>query len=110
MRAKNSTPDPKSLVLQRGSKSEVRNERPTTLLARAKTNSRDFDRVSECAQRMKDIWRAYPSWQRMTPAQKEGVEMIVHKLCRALCGDPNHKDHWLDIAGYATRVAEEIEV
>ena len=83
------------------------NEKLAFLPERKKTHG-DFDQVATCVQTMKEIWRAYPSWQRMTPAQKEGVEMIVHKLCRALCGDPNFKDHWLDIAGYATRVAEEI--
>jgi hypothetical protein len=64
----------------------------------------DFDRVSECAQRLKEFWRAHPSWSRMTPSQKEGIEMIEHKLCRILCGDPNFRDHWQDIAGYAMRV------
>jgi hypothetical protein len=81
---------------------------PSFLPGRKMTHG-DFDRVAECTQRMKEIWRAYPAWSRMTAAQKEGVEMISHKLCRALCGDPNHRDHWLDIAGYATRVAEEID-
>jgi hypothetical protein len=81
---------------------------PSFLPGRKMTHG-DFDRVAECTQRMKEIWRAYPAWSRMTAAQKEGVEMISHKLCRALCGDPNHRDHWLDIAGYATRVAEETD-
>jgi hypothetical protein len=45
----------------------------------------------------------------MTPSQKEGIEMIEHKLCRILCGDPNFRDHWQDIAGYAMRVLEEID-
>ena len=38
-----------------------------------------------------------------------GIEMIEHKLCRILCGDPNFRDHWQDIAGYAMRVLEEID-
>jgi hypothetical protein len=80
---------------------------PSFLPERKKTHG-NFDRVAECTQRMKEFLRNYPSWSRMTAAQKEGAEMVAHKLCRALCGDPNHKDHWLDIAGYAMRVAEEI--
>lgn len=31
----------------------------------------------------------------------EAVEMILVKLSRILNGDPNHEDHWDDIAGYA---------
>lgn len=33
--------------------------------------------------------------------QQEAVEMILHKIARIICGDPNHADHWDDIAGYA---------
>lgn len=31
---------------------------------------------------------------------------ICHKLARATHGDPYERDHWLDIAGYATRMVE----
>ena len=34
--------------------------------------------------------------------------MIVHKIARILAGDPNHADHWHDIAGYAILVEERI--
>lgn len=33
--------------------------------------------------------------------QQEAIEMILHKIARIICGDPNHSDHWDDIAGYA---------
>ena len=35
--------------------------------------------------------------------------MILHKIGRILAGDPNHKDHWVDIAGYANLPIKEIE-
>lgn len=35
----------------------------------------------------------------------EGIEMICHKLARIAAGDPLFKDHWDDIAGYATLVS-----
>lgn len=38
----------------------------------------------------------------------EAIFMICHKLARIACGDPLYKDHWVDIAGYATLVAERI--
>jgi hypothetical protein len=87
-----------------------RQDAQLSFLPERETTHGDFEQVAECAQQMKEIWRTYPSWSRMTPAQKEGVEMITHKLCRALCGDPHHRDHWLDICGYAMRVAEKITV
>jgi len=36
-----------------------------------------------------------------TAAQGEAIHMICVKLARIVCGDPNHADHWDDIAGYA---------
>lgn len=41
--------------------------------------------------------------------QREALEMIAHKIARILNGNPNHHDHWHDIAGYATLVAKELE-
>ncbi len=37
------------------------------------------------------------------------LDSIFIKLARISCGDPNFKDHWLDIAGYATLVVRELE-
>jgi hypothetical protein len=44
----------------------------------------------------------------LTASQSEGLSMILHKCARIVCGDPNEPDHWDDIAGYATLVANEI--
>ena len=41
--------------------------------------------------------------------QWEALEMIVHKIGRIVNGDPNVTDHWVDIAGYATLIAERLE-
>lgn len=49
------------------------------------------------------------SGQQLSAVQAEGLEMILHKVARILNGNPNHKDHWDDIAGYATLVSREIE-
>ena len=49
------------------------------------------------------------SYDRLTPVQREALEMIVHKIGRILAGDPNHRDHWDDIAGYARLAAKEID-
>ena len=37
---------------------------------------------------------------------RESMEMIAHKLGRILAGDPDFQDHWHDIAGYATLIAD----
>jgi hypothetical protein len=41
--------------------------------------------------------------------QKEALDMICHKIARIVNGDPNYSDSWIDIAGYATLVADRLE-
>jgi hypothetical protein len=41
--------------------------------------------------------------------QLHGLRMIVDKISRIVCGDSGFVDHWRDIAGYATLVADNIE-
>jgi bcepNY3gp66 len=45
----------------------------------------------------------------LSPQQQEALEMICHKIARIVAGNPNFVDHWRDIAGYATLVADELE-
>lgn len=46
--------------------------------------------------------------RRLSPAQRESLEMIFHKIGRILNGDPNYADSWIDIAGYAQLIADEL--
>jgi hypothetical protein len=41
--------------------------------------------------------------------QWEALEMIVHKMARIVNGNPDVVDHWVDIAGYATLIADRLE-
>jgi hypothetical protein len=41
--------------------------------------------------------------------QWEALEMIVHKIARIVNGNPDKVDSWVDIAGYATLVADRLE-
>jgi uncharacterized ferritin-like protein (DUF455 family) len=40
--------------------------------------------------------------------QKEALDMICHKIARIINGNPNYADSWIDIAGYATLVANRL--
>ena len=51
----------------------------------------------------------HPGWQRLSAAQKEALDMIAHKIGRILNGDPDYADSWIDIAGYATLVADILQ-
>lgn len=76
-----------------------------TLAERGKTHG-DFDSNSAVAQQLKNIMRSGPMWHAMTFAQREAVDMICHKLARAVSGNPSFADHWHDIIGYAKLVED----
>ena len=74
------------------------------LLEERKKQHGDFFEHSLYAQRLKETMWGSMNWNKLTPVQKEALEMIQHKVARILAGDPNHDDHWDDIAGYAKLV------
>lgn len=43
------------------------------------------------------------------PFQRHALQMITTKLARIACGNPNHRDSWLDIAGYSQLVLDRLE-
>jgi hypothetical protein len=49
-------------------------------------------------------------WNRLSAAKKEAIHMIVHKIHRIVTGNPEHKDHWDDIGGYAQLGADDCPV
>ena len=65
------------------------------------TTHGDFTDGAKFTQAVMRAAQAAPSWDRMTDVQKECLHHIAQKLQRVVCGDPNHKDHWADVAGYA---------
>lgn len=44
----------------------------------------------------------------LTPSMKEAIDMTCHKLGRIVNGDPTYADSWIDVAGYTTLVAKEL--
>lgn len=63
----------------------------------------DFSDVSQVGQALKSVARMAPNWQggKLQSLHKEALDMILHKVARILCGDPDETDHWKDIGGYA---------
>jgi hypothetical protein len=49
------------------------------------------------------------NWQAITADKQEAMEMIAAKLGRILNGNPEHRDSWHDIAGYAKLVADTLK-
>lgn len=45
----------------------------------------------------------------MRDYQEAALQMIASKLARIANGDPDYVDNWIDIAGYALLVFDELE-
>lgn len=78
------------------------------LKEREKTHG-DFSAHAIITQVIKSCYKVTDSYNNLHPTQRESLDMIAHKIGRILAGNPNVKDHWDDIAGYATLVSERIE-
>jgi 1,2-phenylacetyl-CoA epoxidase PaaB subunit len=58
---------------------------------------------------LKAHFRAQEGYIRLEAWQKDALDMIAVKISRILHGNPDVKDHWDDIAGYATLCSKELE-
>lgn len=82
----------------------------TAVLAERGSRYGKFTDHAEVTQGLKAIFRSRmgAKWDHLADDQKEGLEMIAHKLGRIVCGDPDYADSWVDIAGYAKLVADRL--
>lgn len=77
------------------------------ITAHAATHGAFIDHA-RMTQSTKALWTTGVNWTRLSPEQKEALEMISNKVSRVLSGNPDYLDHWDDIAGYATLVAHSL--
>ena len=75
------------------------------LVERGKTHG-DYTDHATITQALKFCAKDGKNWHSNPPVVKEALEMIFHKIGRILSGDPDFRDHWDDIAGYAKLVAD----
>ena len=61
------------------------------------------------SQELQYILRVHPTWAALSMSQREALTMICHKIARIMNGDPGYPDNWVDIAGYAKLVSDELE-
>ena len=79
------------------------------LQEREKTHG-DFRRVAGVAGDLKSIIHgAGTNWGKLRRDKQEALDMIASKMGRILSGDPECKDHWRDISGYAELIAESLD-
>jgi len=93
--------------VRRDRKEQNMSELNNTLKTRADRYG-DFKDVAQISQDFMVVARGTSGWFRMDDTQREGTTLILHKLARALSGDPNYADNWHDIAGYAKLVEDRL--
>ena len=79
------------------------------MLAGREARYGSFSGHARISQELKLVMVERVKWSMMQDDQREALEMIAHKIARILNGDPNYADNWIDIAGYATLVANRLE-
>jgi hypothetical protein len=62
----------------------------------------DYKEVAEMAQLFRKLMRKTVGWTDMNDAQREALDSMATKLGRLGSGNPHFRDHWDDLAGYAT--------
>jgi hypothetical protein len=66
----------------------------------------DFSIHASIAQRLQDDIRCTKGWNELTDDKRQALTVITDKIARILSGDPEYKDNWHDIQGYA-KLAED---
>jgi len=79
------------------------------MLAGREARYGSFHGHASISQALKLVMVERVKWSMLNNDQREALEMIAHKIARILNGDPNYADNWIDIAGYATLVANRLE-
>lgn len=85
-------------------KDTTREDIDALLTERGKTHG-DYERHAVITQEIKDVMHRTIG-AKHTLVHRESLEMIAHKIGRILVGDPDFRDHWDDIAGYAKLAAD----
>lgn len=66
----------------------------------------DFSVHANIAQSLQDVMREARGWARCSPDKRQALTVIADKIARVLSGDPEYKDNWHDIQGYAKLVED----
>lgn len=66
----------------------------------------DFTDHANIVESVLDVWMATPGWAKLSADKRQTMRMLADKTARILNGDPEYRDNWHDIQGYA-KLAED---
>lgn len=78
------------------------------VLAERGKNYGRFKDHAAISQRFKRTVNLYHG-DKLSSVHREALDMILHKIARIVNGNPNHVESWVDIAGYAQLVVNDLE-
>jgi hypothetical protein len=78
------------------------------ILAERPSKHGEFEENSRATWEIMRALQGERNWPTLTDPEKHALYMIAHKMARVMAGDAKCEDHWDDIAGYATLVAERL--
>lgn len=79
-----------------------------TLKERGSTYGR-FDEHAALARRIIEVISGGKNFPSMPPDAQHALCYIADKMARVLTGQHDHRDSWLDMAGYATLIVDRID-
>lgn len=65
-----------------------------------------FSNIAKTSQDLKKVIRNVKKYDELSPDKRESIDHILEKVARIIHGDPEYKDNWHDIQGYA-KLAED---
>lgn len=68
----------------------------------------NFKEHARITHNIKESMYDSPNWNIISVDKREALEMIAHKIGRILNGDPDYKDSWTDIIGYAKLIEDTL--
>lgn len=80
----------------------------STLAERGATYGR-FDHHATLARRIIEVVSSGENFSSMPPDAQHALCYIADKMARVLTGQHDHRDSWLDMAGYATLIVDRID-
>lgn len=66
----------------------------------------DFTDHAAISQDLQEVMQRTPGWCKLDAVKREALILVQHKVARILNGDPEYRDNWHDIGGYA-KLAED---
>lgn len=96
-------------VIKRPQSEKLPNGNIDATLAERGSRYGEFRDQAIYADKINKVYESSPNWAKMAPDQREALRIVANKIGRILNGDPDYRDNWHDIVGYAKLVDDRLK-